>query len=72
MRKNEPWVYWPEQCKYCINRKKCEYKEFALDYIYSLQEVESSNIYGSLYWWCDYYIIDIEKYNKENPGECEA
>ena len=64
------WVYWPEQCKYCLNRHNCEYEIRVKEYIQLLRNVSHKGCYGSLSWWCDYYIIDEEKYLAENPGEC--
>lgn len=66
------WVYWPEQCKYCQNRKGCKYTQQVQGYISALQDIDDSGIYGTLSWWCDYFIVDSEKYFLDNPGECQA
>ena len=64
------WIYWPEQCKYCLNRHDCEYETKVKEYIQLLQDVPDKGCYGSLAWWCDYFITDEKKYLAENPGEC--
>lgn len=63
------WIYWPEQCVYCINRKDCNYKEKVNNYISKIVNIEDKGIYGSLSWWCDYYLIDEEEYNKLSCNE---
>ena len=72
------WVYWKDQCLYCMNREKCEYKNTVIDYIQRLREFEKNyfticcgqNIYGTTDFWCDYYIVDEEEYLKRQPADC--
>lgn len=64
------WVYYKEQCKYCSNRKGCKYKEKVKKYIDQIESIDNKGIYGTTSFWCDYYILDKEKYWKENPGDC--
>lgn len=68
--KNNKWVYWKEECDMCSNRTNCEYEENARKYRKDLAKVKSSNVYGTLKFNCDYFVLDEEKYDKENPGEC--
>lgn len=65
---NKYWVYWPEQCKYYINRN-CDYKDKVKEYITNLNSVNNLGVYGSLSWWCDYYIFNEEEYLKNSLGE---
>ena len=67
MRIDNTWIYWKEQCHYCKNNPCCEYKEAMFQYIEDLEAVKPiKNIYGTLKFICDYFIIDKEKYEKEN------
>lgn len=56
------YVYWPEQCDYCLNKNNCpQNKNLVKNYINSLIEVNDTSVYGSLSWWCDYYILDTKR-----------
>ena len=66
------WVWWPEQCEYCQHRQVCENKSKVKDYMKALRQVEDTGIYGTLTWWCDYFILDDEEYWRHNLGECEV
>lgn len=65
------WVYFKEQCKYCLNREKCDYTKKVKKYIENLDALDSSGIYGTTTFWCDYYILDENEYLKYN-GECAS
>lgn len=67
------WVYWKKRCLYCKNKNNCEYKERVTELIDKLTETEKSipKVYGTLDWKCDYYVLDVNLYLNENPGECE-
>ena len=65
------WVYYKEQCKYCLNRGKCGYTEKVQAYIEKIEALDSSGIYGTTAFWCDYYNLDEDEYLKYN-GECAS
>ena len=52
------WVYFKEQCDYCLNRHNCEYTKKVKKYIENLDALDSKGIYGTTSFWCDYYILD--------------
>ena len=64
------WVYFKEQCDYCLNRHNCEYTKKVKKYIENLDALDSSGIYGTTTFLCDYYILDEQEYNKN--GECAS
>lgn len=66
------WVYYKEQCQYCLNRHNCEYIEKVKNYIEKLEAIDSKGIYGTTAFWCDYYNIDEQEYWNKNNGECAS
>ena len=67
---NGHWIWWPEQCLYCQNRFSCSYKNAVNSYISALRDIDDNGIYGSLSWWCDYYVFDETPYLKDTIGDC--
>ena len=67
------WIYYKEQCQYCLNRQNCSYIKDVKNYINAISATEkiAKNVYGTTEFKCDYFIFDIEKYLKENKGEKE-
>lgn len=66
------WVYWKEQCEYCMNRNTCPYPENK-ESMEALKQWEKENkFFGSLKLICDYYVLDKDKYYLDNPPECNA
>ena len=65
-------VYWKEECKYCVNRENCGYKEKVEEYKNKLIELEkqTKGIYGSTKFNCDYFVCDNKKYFEENFLGC--
>lgn len=65
------YIYWKEQCKYCINKDKCPYQDAVRVLINKLSIIEKStkNCWGSLKWLCDYFILDTNKYIEESHIE---
>lgn len=68
-------VYWKEECKYCVNRESCEYKEATEEYKNKLVETinkldELKIIHGITKFNCDYFVCDNKKYFDENFFEC--
>ena len=61
------WIYWPEQCKYCQHIGWCEHKQKVENYIEALKQVEDVGVYGCLSWWCDYFMLDVKKYESNCP-----
>ena len=66
------WIYWKEQCEYCMNRNTCSYPENQ-ESMEALKQWEKENkFWGSLKLICDYYVLDRDKYYLDNPPECNA
>lgn len=66
------WIYWKEQCEYCMNRSTCPYPENQ-ESMESLKKWEKENkFWGSLKLICDYCVFDKDKYYLDNPPECNA
>ena len=66
------WIYWKEQCEYCMNRNTCLYPENQ-ESMEALKQWEKENkFWGSLKLICDYYVLDKDKYYLDNPPECNA
>ena len=66
------WIYWKEQCEYCMNRNTCPYPENQ-ESMEALKQWEKENkFWGSLKLICDYYVLDKDKYYLDNPPECNA
>lgn len=69
-RNSKYWVYYKEQCKYCLNREECQYKEKVKKYLEALDALDDKGIYGNTSFWCDYYMLDVREYWKYNQGDC--
>lgn len=66
------WIYWKEQCEYCMNRNTCLYPENQ-ESMEALKQWEKENkFWGSLKLICDYYVLDKDKYYLDNQPECNA
>lgn len=70
-------VYWKDQCKFCKSWMLCEHRN-AVELLMArlrVVELESSNCYGLLSFWCYYYqenpeaIKDRAKERGEGVGE---
>lgn len=68
---NKPYIYYKEQCDYCKNNNKCEYKRRTQKFIETISGVEffANGVYGSLSFRCDYFDLDQLAYNKANLPE---
>lgn len=68
---NQPYIYYKEQCDYCINKGKCEYEKKTRTFVETIGGVESlaSDVFGRLSFKCDYFDLDELDYNRKNPHE---
>lgn len=68
---NNPYIYYKEQCNYCLNKGKCDYeaKTQAVIDIISATEKVAKDVYGTFSFKCDYFALDELAYNKNNPPE---
>lgn len=68
------WIYWKEECRYCVNQSNCEYKRQMINFKTALAYMEKSvkGIYGTLKFNCDYFVVDEEEYRKDHVGDCEG
>lgn len=56
-------IYWKEECDYCRNRG-CEYEHAMRDFKDTLDTLRPDRpLYGTLSYCCDYFVIDMDKYN---------
>lgn len=71
---NKPYIYYKEQCDYCLNKGKCDYEKRTRTFLETIGGVEhlTSGVYGSLSFKCDYFDLDQLAYNKANPPECSG
>lgn len=67
-------IYWRDECKYCKNYENCEYKHRMKNFKEALYYMECSvnGVYGRLRFNCDYFVVDEEKYWKDNIGETKG
>ena len=65
------YVYYKEQCNYCVNRGKCGYEKKTRTFVETISGINStaSGVFGSLDFKCDYFDLDKISYSKENPAE---
>ena len=65
------WIWYPEQCEYCKNNNgSCEYYRGTQAAIQALRRLDSNiKAYGSYQFKCDYFIMNMDKYNKLNTME---
>ena len=59
------WVYWKNECKVCLDRNKCSYRKDTEAYKEQISSIKPINVYGSLSWKCDYFILDEKEVNDE-------
>ena len=72
MKVNGTWIYWKEQCNYCVNATPVCQKNLK-NYIEKLDSIKPENpVYGTLEFKCDYLIFDKDKYYRQNTGECHC
>jgi hypothetical protein len=68
MRIENRFVYWKEQCEYCINKNNCESIPAMTDYIHRLERIKPIGpLWGNLEFKCSYFILDKEEYDMQNP-----
>lgn len=50
-------VYWKDQCSFCKSYMCCKYRDSVELFMARLKvvELETTNVYGSFSFWCDYY-----------------
>ena len=68
---SKPYIYYKEQCNYCINKGKCDYEKRTRKFIETLGCIEcfASGVYGCLSFKCDYFYLDQLAYDRANPPE---
>ena len=68
---NNPYIYYKEQCKYCLKKGKCDYQKNTQTFLDAINGIEhlASGVYGSLNFRCDYFNLDELAYRKDNPPE---
>ena len=69
-----PWIWYKEQCDFCLQRGKCEYEKKTRTFVNTVNGLEhlANGVYGSISFKCDYFNLDWLVYNKENPPECSG
>ena len=68
---NNPYIYYKEQCKYCLEKGKCDYQKKTQIFLDAINGIEhlASGVYGSLNFRCDYFNLDELEYRKDNQPE---
>ena len=68
---SKPYIYYKEQCKYCLKNGKCDYQKKTQTFLDAINGIEhlANGVYGSLSFKCDYFGLDQLAYNKDNPPE---
>ena len=68
---SKPYIYYKEQCKYCLKNGKCDYQKKTQTFLDAINVIEhlANGVYGSLSFKCDYFDLDRLAYNKDNPPE---
>ena len=68
---SKPYIYYNEQCKYCLKNGKCDYQKKTQTFLDAINGIEhlANGVYGSLSFKCDYFDLDQLAYNKDNPPE---
>ena len=68
---NKPFIYYPEQCDYCLKKGKCDYEKKTRLFLATLNGYERliDGVYGNLNFACDYFDLDLLLYNKRMLGE---
>ena len=68
---SKPYIYYKEQCKYCLKNGKCDYRKKTQTFLDAINGIEhlANGVYGSLSFKCDYFDLDQLAYNKDNPPE---
>ena len=68
---SKPYIYYKEQCKYCLENGKCDYQKKTQTFLDAINGIEhlANGVYGSLSFKCDYFDLDQLAYNKDNPPE---
>lgn len=71
---NEPFIYYKEQCDYCIYKGKCDYERQTRKFVETISGVESlaSGVFGLLEFTCDYFDLDRLAYDKVHISESEG
>ena len=68
---SKPYIYYKEQCKYCLKNGQCDYQKKTQTFLDAINGIEhlANGVYGSLSFKCDYFDLDQLAYNKDNPPE---
>lgn len=68
---SKPYIYYKEQCKYCLKNGKCDYQKKTQTFLDAINGIEhlANGVYGGLSFKCDYFDLDQLAYNKDNPPE---
>lgn len=71
---NKPYIYYKEQCDYCVSKDKCMYEKRTRKLCETIGCVESlaCGVYGTLSFCCDYFVLDQLAYDIRHPAESEA
>ena len=71
---NKPYIYYKEQCDYCVSKDKCSYEKRTRKFVETIGGLESlaSGVYGTLSFRCDYFGLDQLAYDRANPPECSG
>ena len=68
---NGGYVYYKEQCNFCINKGKCDCEKRTRTFVETIGGVErlANGVYGTLSFKCDYFDLDRLAYDKAIVSE---
>ena len=68
---SKPFIYYPEQCDYCLKRGGCDYEKKTRLFLATLCGFDrlTHGVYGSLNFACDYFDLDLRMFNWSIPVE---
>lgn len=65
-------VYWKEECEYCLNRKKCDFRDTTKDFRGAISNLANNtkDVKGKISFSCAYFNIDEEEYSVKTEDTC--
>lgn len=71
---NKPYIYYKEQCDYCINKGTCNHEKRTRTFVETIGGIEylANGVHGSLSFKCDYFDLDQHAYNIRHQAESEG
>ena len=68
---NNPNIYWPEQCKFCLRALNTTYCDKNQTFMKKLEGMYHEYV-GTVEFKCDYFSVDKKKLEEKLKGEQEG